>query len=85
MRYECPSGSRPRLHLQPHFPKGLDWVRASLEIPSGTVRSEWKRQGDEIAWDILVPPNTAATVIWPEGRTETMMPGKHTLIGPGNR
>ena len=69
MRYECPAGRRAELHLAPHFPDGIDWVRASLEIPSGTVRSEWKREGDTIAWKIVVPPNSAATVKLPPAGT----------------
>ena len=62
IRYESPFGSRVRLSLVPKFPTSLTYAKASVEIPSGVVRSEWRRDGGTIRWNIVVPWNTATTV-----------------------
>ena len=53
--------------IKPGLPdkQELDWVRAEYESNYGTIRSEWKRQGDKISMKITVPPNTSAMVYFP--------------------
>jgi len=51
--------------MQPTFPDGLNFVKASHESPYGTIRSEWEKQTDFLKWDITIPANTTAIVTFP--------------------
>ncbi len=66
IRYHAPRGERVRLTLAPKFATALTHASASVELPSGTARSAWKREGGAIRWDVAVPWNTATTVELPE-------------------
>lgn len=48
--------------MQPEFPVQLNYVRASYRSPYGLIRSAWVRDGDEIEWNITVPPNSSAMI-----------------------
>ncbi len=68
--YECVAGiqSDPaepgfkHIVMRPHPVGDLKWVKASHESPYGKIESEWKRDGSTFHWQIIVPPNTHATV-----------------------
>jgi alpha-L-rhamnosidase len=45
--------------------KPIDWVRASYESIRGTIRSDWKIDGDKFHLNATVPANTTATVFLP--------------------
>jgi alpha-L-rhamnosidase len=48
----------------------LTYARASLDTVYGRLASAWKRDGSTFTYDIVVPPNTTATVHLPHaGRT----------------
>ena len=46
---------------------GLAWVKAYHDCPYGTIRSEWRIDGDRFDWTIEIPPNTTATAVLPRG------------------
>lgn len=48
--------------MQPCFPEGLDWVKASHKTPYGIIRSEWSRSNGSFRWDISIPSGCSATV-----------------------
>ncbi|HEY4108820.1 glycoside hydrolase family 78 protein [Puia sp.] len=50
------------VRMHPAFPKNLNFVKASYESPYGLIKSEWRRDGDTITWDVTIPPNTHAIV-----------------------
>ena len=53
--------------LKPYFAKDLEWVEVSHQSLFGEIKSHWKREGDKISWEIIVPPNTTASVYLPAG------------------
>ncbi len=55
-----------RFMLAPEPVNGLDWVKAKHDSPYGTIRSEWKREGEKFVWTFEVPVNTSALVVMPE-------------------
>ncbi len=65
-----------RFFLDPKFPAGLDETKVSLETGYGTIRSAWKREGDDIIWDVEVPQNTSA-LDTRNGGSRLIKPGKH--------
>jgi alpha-L-rhamnosidase len=40
----------------------LQWTKCRFESPYGAIQSNWRREGDRMLYEILVPPNTTATV-----------------------
>lgn len=43
----------------------IDWVRASYDSIRGTIRSDWKLEGDQFESTIAIPANTTATLYLP--------------------
>jgi alpha-L-rhamnosidase len=56
------------LIIRPLLVKQLNAARAELETPYGKAASAWNRNGGKVSMDIVVPPNTTATVDFPDGR-----------------
>ena len=57
---------------------GLTHVRAALDSLYGQIASEWILRKGRFEWDILVPPNTTASVLLPgETRAREVEPGSH--------
>jgi alpha-L-rhamnosidase len=59
--------------------KQLDSAKAELQTPYGRASSAWKRLADgSISMEVTVPPNTTATVQFPDGRNPvTAEAGRH--------
>jgi alpha-L-rhamnosidase len=91
--YESLGGIRPDIErpgckhffLAPVFPAQLPEVRVSHQSPYGTIRTEWKREGDAIRWDVTVPWNTTATAQFPDGTTRQLESGHHEFTIPQQR
>ena len=54
--------------LKPQPGGGLTYARGSLKTLYGTVSSHWQLQGNTFEWDVVIPPNTTATVHMPDGQ-----------------
>jgi len=79
---ETIAGIRPKpkypgykhFHLQPGFPifsleKGEDritWANAEYQSPYGLIKSHWQMGEGCIDWQVVIPPNTTATVLIPD-------------------
>ena len=48
--------------LKPHFVKGLDYFNASHTGPYGEIVSNWNKKKNYIAYHVVIPPNSSATV-----------------------
>jgi alpha-L-rhamnosidase len=48
--------------LRPNFVNGLDHFEASHRGPYGLIRSNWKRSGNKITYNVVLPANTTASV-----------------------
>jgi alpha-L-rhamnosidase len=48
--------------LEPHFVSGLDAFAADFKTPQGMVVSSWKRNGAEVDYTVVIPPNTSSTL-----------------------
>jgi alpha-L-rhamnosidase len=56
-----------RFVLGPMPGETLDWIECEFNSPHGLIRSNWKREGSNLGWEVSVPPNTEATVHVPAG------------------
>ena len=54
-----------KITMEPVFPERLSHVDATYDSPYGVIGSSWKRDGDNLSWDITIPANTTATVRLP--------------------
>ncbi len=56
----------------------LTSARAELETPYGKASSSWTKNGNILEMEVVVPPNTMATIEFPDGRKpETVSAGNH--------
>jgi alpha-L-rhamnosidase len=63
--------------IHPLILKQLDSVRAELETPYGQAVSAWAKKDGKVEMDLVVPPNTTATVQFPDGHTQTIKAGTY--------
>ena len=78
INYDEKSPGFRHILFQPHFVKGLDWVKAEYHSIKGLICSEWERSGNEILLKVTVPANTTATVK-AEGQNVELAAGEHQL------
>jgi alpha-L-rhamnosidase len=59
----------------------IDWVKASYESIRGTIKSDWKIDGQRFRLNVSIPANTAATVYIPTSDTGTVTESGKPLTG----
>ncbi|MBN1795343.1 MAG: family 78 glycoside hydrolase catalytic domain [Sedimentisphaerales bacterium] len=59
--------------IRPLIARQLDWTYAELETPYGKASSGWRKKNGKIEMYIVVPPNTTATIEFPNGRKSEMV------------
>ena len=62
--------------LKPQFTTRLSYVKASLDSPYGTISSYWHVKGDQMLYDVIVPPNTSAELVLPVPSANVLQSGK---------
>ena len=63
--------------IKPEMVGGLTWVKAHHDTPYGRVSSQWRRDGGTLTLDVIIPPNSTATVFLPGQSGVTVGPGPH--------
>jgi hypothetical protein len=58
--------------LKPCFLPGLEWVRAEHRSPYGLISSDWKKEGDNIDWNVVIPTGSSAAVRLSQYSSEKM-------------
>src|SRR4030042_1441831 len=56
--------------IQPHPVKKLEFSKASLESPYGTIASGWERKDGKVYFTVKIPANTNAKIILPADSVE---------------
>ena len=59
----------------------LTWARGHHDSPQGRIDVEWTTVGDELEISVVVPPGSAANVLFPSGRRVPVGVGSATLRG----
>ena len=66
------------IRIEPVIRSGLTWAKTSYDSIHGTIATAWKRDGQRLTLDVVVPANTTATVRVPardmKGITESGKP-----------
>jgi alpha-L-rhamnosidase len=66
--------------LSPQVTRRLEFVRAAIESPYGTIRSAWRNEGGRLVYEATVPPNTTATVRLPGQPDRPVEAGTHRFV-----
>ncbi len=53
----------------------LDWARGTHESPQGTLRVEWRREGDDLVVNVDLPEGTTGRLLFPDGHELPLAPG----------
>jgi len=61
--------------LRPYPDERLGFVRARFESPFGCIASEWRIEGGTFYWNVVVPPNTTATIYVPSAGAGDVVAG----------
>ncbi|WP_121356204.1 alpha-L-rhamnosidase [Flavisolibacter nicotianae] len=59
-----------KIIMKPSFVADLSFVNASYQSPYGTIKINWKRDGENLSWQISVPGNATAIVYVPATSTD---------------
>jgi alpha-L-rhamnosidase len=51
--------------LEPKIPVKVESAGTEFESPYGKVKSSWKQKDGIVIWDVCVPANSSATIIFP--------------------
>ena len=51
--------------IKPDFVSDLSWVKGEYQSLYGIIKSQWKREGDNLILNIDIPANTTATIFLP--------------------
>ncbi|WP_194410372.1 family 78 glycoside hydrolase catalytic domain [Microbacterium cremeum] len=66
-----------RIRIEPRPLAGFDHASAEHLTPYGRARSGWSRAGGTVRIEAVIPPNTTATVVLPDGQSHDVGSGTH--------
>ncbi len=66
-----------KVKIEPHL-TGLDWVKAEMPHPDGSIHVDLKKDKEKINAIIELPPGVAGVFVW-QGKTVNLLPGKQTV------
>jgi alpha-L-rhamnosidase len=62
--------------LAPQFTEKLDYVKGAIESPYGKISAYWHVEGDQLVYDVTVPPNSSATLKLPVAAKDVLQSGQ---------
>jgi alpha-L-rhamnosidase len=68
-----------KIKIQPHVGGNFTHAEAELQTYYGLVRSGWKKNGNQLQLDVVIPANTTATILVPASETATVREGGKAL------
>lgn len=68
-----------KITICPHPSKSLGHAKATYQSPIGTITSGWKYEGDKVVYEIMIPSNTQAEVLLPDGRRTVLGAGSYCI------
>ncbi len=61
------------IQIKPIIRSGLTWAKTSYDSINGKIATAWKRDGQRLTLEVVVPANTTATVFIPAKSAENIM------------
>jgi len=56
--------------MKPELGQGVSWARGHYDSIHGRIRSDWNVDGMTFKWNVIIPPNTTATLYLPANRVK---------------
>jgi hypothetical protein len=73
-----------KIMIRPSFVGDLTWVKGKYDSVRGPITTEWRRDGEKLALDVTIPPNTTATIFLPaKSAAEVSEGGSVAAKSPG--
>ncbi len=69
--------------LAPQFTTRLTHVKATLDSPYGVIASSWRFEKDQILYNVTIPPNSSATLVFPVPPQEVRQSGRRLHVPDG--
>ena len=63
-----------KITIKPIACKELSHAKAVYDSPVGRIESGWKYEGDKITFEFVIPVNTVAEVVLPNGEKHGLLP-----------
>jgi alpha-L-rhamnosidase len=55
----------------------IGWARGTFDSPQGTITVHWRLEDGDLSVDVDVPPGTTAQLVYPDGESIALGPGRH--------
>ena len=68
-----------RIVIDPHPGGDLTWAKGEIESIRGPIRCQWRQEGADFLLDVILPPNTNATVYLPTHKPDSVTDGGQPL------
>lgn len=68
------------LTIDPRYPRDLPWFRTRRQTVRGEIRSQWRREGEEIELTVVLPHGVDAQARRPGGELVPLEPGSTTVL-----
>lgn len=81
INYDVEYPGYKKIIIWPHFVEGLNEVEGKTGSVYGTIFSKWKREGEVITFDVIIPANTTAQVYLPDIKGKNVFEGSRELRG----
>jgi len=65
-----------KIIIKPTILNSLSWVKGSYRSVSGMISTEWKRDSMGLSLQVIIPPNTSATVYFPATSVDAVREGQ---------
>lgn len=69
-----------KITIQPQPNPLMQFAKASVDSPVGTVRSEWRYTGEQVEYMVTIPANTKATFIGLDGTERALQVGENRFV-----
>lgn len=66
-----------KIEIKPQPCNMLDYAKAVYHSPVGDIESGWRCEGGKFVYEFVIPANTGADIVLPDGRRERIAAGRH--------
>lgn len=70
-----------RVIIRPRPPRGLEWARGEHRSPYGLIAGSWRKDSGRFFLDVVIPPNTTASVFVPAVKLEDVTESEKPASG----
>ncbi|TJZ62000.1 hypothetical protein FAZ15_05670 [Sphingobacterium olei] len=64
------------VRISPQIPKGITWVKSTIDSPYGPVGVDWTLEQDKLRMQVAIPVGSSATVVAPDNMQLSKVNGK---------